>query len=156
MTGNSGSIPKISFTVRHHVQENPTMIEVAAVALIDESARVLLQQRRADRQHGGLWEFPGGKLEMGETLVCALLREVEEELGLVLDPADLAYLAAAEDPAAGIVITLYTGRRWPGSPRCLDAAQLGWFAAADLAQLAMPPLDVPLATAVARVLKTAI
>ena len=138
------------------MQENPTMIEVAAVALIDESARVLLQQRRADRQHGGLWEFPGGKLEAGETLACGLLREVEEELGLVLDPADLSYLAAAADPAAGIVITLYTCRRWPGSPRCLDAAQLGWFAAADLAQLPMPPLDVPLAAAVAWVLKTAI
>ena len=138
------------------MQKIPTMIEVAAVALIDENARVLLQQRCPDRQHGGLWEFPGGKLEAGETLVCGLLREVEEELGLVLDPADLSYLAAAADPAAGIVITLYTCRRWPGSPRCLDAAQLGWFAAADLAQLPMPPLDVPLATAVARVLKTAI
>ncbi len=132
------------------------MIEVAAVALIDDSARVLLQQRRADRQHGGLWEFPGGKLEPGETLVCAVLREVEEELGLTLAPADLTYLAAADDPASGIVITLYTCRRWPGSPRCLDAAELGWFAADELKHLAMPPLDVPLAAAVARLLKTAI
>ena len=132
------------------------MIEVAAVALIDENGRVLLQQRRADRQHGGLWEFPGGKLEPGERLVCALLREVEEELGLMLDPADLTYLAAAEDLAAGIVISLYTCWRWPGSPRCLDAARLGWFGPTDFTQLPMPPLDVRLANALREVLKRAI
>ena len=135
------------------MQNIPTMIEVVAVALIDGSARVLLQQRRADRQHGGLWEFPGGKLEAGETAECALLREVAEELGLVLDQAELTYLAKAEDPALGIVITLYTCRRWAGTPRCLDAAQLGWFGPADFAQLPMPPLDVPLAAAVDEVLK---
>ena len=132
------------------------MIAVAAVALIDESGRVLMQRRRANRQHGGLWEFPGGKLEAGETPVSALLREVAEELGLILDPAELIYLATAEDPASAIVITLYTCRRWPGSPRCLDAAQLGWFGPADFARLPMPPLDVPLAKAVSEVLKGAI
>ena len=132
------------------------MIEVVAVALIDERVRVLLQQRRADRQHGGLWEFPGGKVEAAETLVGALLREVEEELGLMLDPAELTYLGEAADHSAGIVIKLYTCRRWPGSPRCLDAAQLDWFTAAQLPQLAMPPLDVPLAEAVAPLLKSAI
>ena len=135
------------------MQNIPTMIEVVAVALIDQSARVLLQQRQADRQHGGLWEFPGGKREPDETLVEALLREVTEELGLVLDQAGLTYLATAEDPASSIVITLYTCRRWAGTPRCLDAAQLGWFGPADFAQLPMPPLDVPLAQAVAEVLK---
>ena len=132
------------------------MIKVAAVALIDQSARVLMQQRRPDRQHGGLWEFPGGKLEPGETQVCALLREVTEELGLVLDPAELTYLVTAEDAATGIVIALYTCRRWHGSPRCLDAAQLGWFGPEDFVQLPMPPLDVPLAKAVGEVLKRAI
>lgn len=145
-----------SFNWAANVQEFPTMIEVVAVALIDARARVLLQQRRADRQHGGLWEFPGGKVEPAETLVGALLREVTEELGLTLYPADLTYLSEAADRSAGIVIKLYTCRRWPGSPRCLDAAQLDWFAAAQLPQLAMPPLDVPLAQAVAQVLKRAI
>ena len=138
------------------MQKIPTMFEVAAVALIVENARVLLQQRRPDRQHGGLWEFPGGKLEAGEAPVSALLREVAEELGLILDPAELTYLATAEDPASAIVITLYTCRRWPGRPRCLDAAELGWFGPADFARLPMPPLDVPLAKAVSEVLKGAI
>ena len=132
------------------------MIEVAAVALISAERRVLLQQRRADRQHGGLWEFPGGKREPGEMLEAALLREVTEELGLILDLADLTYLAKAEDPAVGIVISLYTCRHWAGSPRCLDAAQLGWFGPADFVHLPMPPLDVPLAKAVSEVLKRGI
>ena len=116
-----------------------------ALALIDPNGRVLLQRRRADRQHGGLWEFPGGKLEPDETAIAGLLREVREELGLHLAKADMKWLARAEDPAAAIVIQLYTCRCWSGEPLCLDAAELGWFAPDELRGLAMPPLDVQLA-----------
>ena len=131
------------------------MLEVVAIALIDPQRRVLLQQRRANRQHGGLWEFPGGKLEPGETAVAGLLREVEEELGLRLAENAVEWLARAEDPAGAIVIRLYTCRQWMGEPLCLDAAALGWFAPDKFTELAMPPLDVPLAQALQAVLKSA-
>lgn len=133
----------------------PTLTEVVAVALIAPDRRVLMQRRAAGRQHGGLWEFPGGKVEAGETLVCALIREIAEELALELDSEHLTALARAEDPAAGIVLSLYTCREWRGSPACLDAEALGWFAPAELDTLAMPPLDVPLAAAVKQLLDEA-
>ena len=123
------------------------MIEVVAAALIDRDERILLQQRRADRQHGGLWEFPGGKVEPRETAVSGLIREIEEELGIAVAQDGLVWLAQAEDPATGLVISLYTCRSWSGAPQCLDAAAIGWFNPDDFAQLPMPPLDVPLAAA---------
>ena len=131
------------------------MIDVVAVALIDPGGRILLQQRRADRQHGGLWEFPGGKVEPRETAVAGLIREIDEELGLLLEEDELVWLAQAEDAVAGIVISLYTCRRWTGEPRCLDAAAIGWFAPGELAPLPMPPLDRPLAAALRAMLKGA-
>ena len=129
------------------MKRNPTSIEVAAGALVDGAGRILLQQRRADRQHGGLWEFPGGKVESGESAVDALIRELNEELGIDLAADALERLAAAADPSGGLVITLYTCLEWTGEPRCLDAQALGWFAPEELAGLAMPPLDLPLAAA---------
>ena len=129
------------------MKRNPTSIEVVAGALVDPTGRILLQQRRADRQHGGLWEFPGGKLEAGETAVSGLIREIEEELGIVLTADGLVRLDEAEDPENGIVITLYTCRSWVGEPRCLDAETIGWFVPAQIADLALPPLDRPLAAA---------
>ena len=132
------------------------MLDVVAVALVDANGQILLQRRRPERHHGGLWEFPGGKLNPNETAIEGLLREVWEELGLRLAEADLQWLAQAEDPAAQIVIKLYTCRTWDGEPQCLDAAELGWFAASELAALAMPPLDVPLAQALQSALGSAI
>jgi 8-oxo-dGTP diphosphatase len=135
----------------------PTMVPVVAVALIAQDRRVLLQRRREDREFGGLWEFPGGKIEAGESPESALLREVAEELGIALDPVALAPLSFASDPRLPPVprqphvILLYTCRSWTGEPRCLDASALGWFAPAELRQLPMPPLDVPLAEALLRV-----
>ncbi len=132
------------------------MLDVVAVALIDPNRRVLLQRRRADRHHGGLWEFPGGKLEPGESAVAGVLREIWEELGLQLEEPDLQWLARAEDPAERVVIALYTCQTWVGEPQCLDAAELGWFDPDELTALAMPPLDMPLAQALQAALKSAI
>jgi 8-oxo-dGTP diphosphatase len=137
----------------------PTMIPVVAVALIAPDGRVLMQRRREDRPFAGLWEFPGGKVEPGESLESALVREAGEELGIGLDPAALEPLSFASDsrlppaPRQPHVILLYTCRSWSGEPRCLDAAALGWFAPPDLRQLPMPPLDVPLAEALIRALQ---
>ena len=129
------------------MKRNPTAIEVVAVALVDRAGRILLQKRRAERQHGGLWEFPGGKVEAGESELSALIREIDEELGIVVAPDHLSSLATATDPGGALVISLYTCLAWQGEPRCLDAAAIGWFAPHELHALAMPPLDRPLAAA---------
>ena len=128
------------------------MLEVVAVALIDNHGRTLLQQRRANRAHGGLWEFPGGKVEPRETAIDGLIREIDEELGITVQQRDLAWLARAEDAAAGLVIGLYTCRRWTGAPQCLDATAIGWFVPAAMLALPMPPLDLPLAEALCAML----
>jgi 8-oxo-dGTP diphosphatase len=130
------------------------MIEVVAAALIDRDGHVLMQQRRADRQHGGLWEFPGGKVEPHETAIAALIREIDEELALQLKVEDLVWLARAGSPAEGLVISLYTSFNWRGEPQCLDAAAIGWFAPGELAALPMPPLDCPLAEALKAMLES--
>jgi 8-oxo-dGTP diphosphatase len=130
----------------------PTIVPVVALALIDDAGRVLMQKRRIGKAHGGLWEFPGGKVELGESLVVALIREIAEELGIVLAPAALEPLSFAASPADPHVVLLYTCRNWQGTPQCLDGEAIGWFAADVLQGLAMPPLDVPLARVVAELI----
>ncbi len=131
----------------------PTMVPVVAVALIGPGSTILMQQRRSDRAHGGLWEFPGGKVEPGESPESALIREIEEELGITLNAGSLAPLTFASDPAQPPaprqphVILLYMCRDWAGEPQCLDAESIAWIAPAALLALPMPPLDVPLAKA---------
>ena len=127
------------------MQKNPTMTVVAA-ALVDEAGRVLLQQRRPDRSMAGLWEFPGGKVETGELPEAALARELEEELGIRVEPAALAPACFASAPVGDchMVLLLYVCRRWTGAPRPLDASALEWVRPADMAGLAMPPADRPL------------
>ena len=121
-----------------------TPVPVVAAALIDGEGRVLVQRRRADRAHGGLWEYPGGKLEPGEIPELGLIREIEEELGIGIGQESLAWVASAQEPGAPIVISLYTCREWLGEPQLLDAEQLAWVVPSDLSSLEMPPLDVTL------------
>jgi len=129
----------------------PTFVPVVAVALVRADGLVLLQKRRAGSVHGGLWEFPGGKLEPGESPESAAIREIFEELGVVIAGGALAPLGFASDPAlpptprAPHVILLYTCHEWDGEPACLDGEEIAWFAPDAFAGLAMPPLDVPLA-----------
>ena len=128
---------------------------VVAVALLGADGRVLMQRRRAERQHGGLWEFPGGKVEPGESLTAAATREIAEELGVhlraeALEPVGFASPAAPD--SVGPVILLYACTQWDGEPVCLDAEEIGWFASDALPALAMPPLDYPLAQALQRML----
>lgn len=130
------------------MQNNPTAIPVVAVALLRADGRVLMQRRRAKKAHGGLWEFPGGKVEVGETPDQALVREIAEELGIGLDERDLKAVGFASAPeSTPIEITLFACRSWAGEPLALDADAIAWFAPGELAALAMPPLDVLLAEA---------
>jgi 8-oxo-dGTP diphosphatase len=147
------------------------MIWVVAVALIASDGSVLMQRRRLNSAHGGLWEFPGGKIEGDETPEIAAFREIREELGVDLDISALHAVSFASDAAISSspgsplpvassapnpyqthVILLYSCRRWEGQPACLDAEEIGWFAPEQLEQLAMPPLDYPLARALKKVI----
>jgi len=140
------------------MQQNPTLVPVVAVAMLDSIGRVLMQRRRTGAAHGGLWEFPGGKVEPGESPETALLREIAEELGVTLDRAALAPCTFASDPALPPaprqphVILLYTCRGWTGEPRALDADAIGWFDFRELQGLEMPPLDYPLAEVLKKVI----
>lgn len=112
-----------------------------------------MQKRRLGSVHGGLWEFPGGKIEAPETPAAALIREINEELGVVLEVGALSPLTFATDPGQPHVILLYTCRRWCGEPECLGGEAIAWFAPDALTRLAMPPLDVPLSKAVQLLLR---
>jgi 8-oxo-dGTP diphosphatase len=127
------------------VQNNPTTISVVAAALIDSDGRVLVHQRKFGGPLGGLWEFPGGKVEVSENPASALIRELDEELGIAVDPADLQFLDQASEPGNPHVVLLYTCRRWSGDPVCLAGEAIGWVWPSELLTLEMPPLDVPLA-----------
>ncbi len=124
---------------------NP-LFPVVAVALIDADGRVLVQQRPAGKTMAGLWEFPGGKIEPGETPEDALIRELEEELAITVPCACLspATFASAALGDRHLVLLLYICRKWVGVPRALEAAALKWARPAELHALAMPPADAPL------------
>ena len=124
------------------LNERSTILLVVAAALRDERGRWLMQQRPEGKAHAELWEFPGGKLEPGESPEAALVRELAEELGIAVAAADLSPLGFATD--AGVVMLLYRCTRWAGEARPLHAAALRWEVPAVLAELPMPPLDVPL------------
>jgi 8-oxo-dGTP diphosphatase len=133
----------------------PTVLfPVVAAALIDGAGRVLVQQRPAGKAMAGLWEFPGGKVEPGEAPEAALARELMEELGIAVLPADLEPLSFASEPLDGrhLLLLLYLARRWTGEPLPLDAAALRWAAPSELADLPMPPADRPLVAALTRML----
>ena len=122
------------------------LLIVVAAALVDAQGRVLLAQRPAHKSLGGLWEFPGGKLEPGESPEAALVREVEEELAVSLEPDALdpfAFASHAYD-SFHLLMPLYVARRWQGEPQALEAQALAWVKPADMHAYPMPPADLPL------------
>jgi 8-oxo-dGTP diphosphatase len=127
------------------VEKNPTMVVVAA-ALVDGEGRVLLQQRAPGRAMAGLWEFPGGKVEPDERPEAALVRELDEELRIAVEPGSLvpAAFASADNQGRHMLLLLYICRSWRGTPEALDAAALRWVRPAEMAELPMPPADIPM------------
>jgi 8-oxo-dGTP diphosphatase len=124
----------------------PVLFLVVAVALVDDEGRVLVQRRPAGKSMAGLWEFPGGKVETGEVPEAALVRELGEELGVIVNPADLQAAAFASEPLGGrhLLLLLYICRQWEGTPTALHAEELLWCTPDALYDLQMPPADLPL------------
>ena len=121
------------------------LLLVPAAALIDGDGRVLVQQRAAGPL-AGLWEFPGGKIEPGETPATALIRELREELGIDVEAACLAPAAFASEPLGDrhLLLLLHVCRKWRGIPRAIEATALRWVRPAELFALPMPAPDRPL------------
>ncbi|MHA6347262.1 8-oxo-dGTP diphosphatase MutT [Roseivivax sp. CAU 1761] len=122
------------------------LVLVAAVALIDVDGRVLLAQRPAGKSMAGLWEFPGGKVEDGETPEAALIRELHEELGIETWQSCLAPLTFASHGYDDfhLLMPLFACRKWQGTPVGREGQVLKWVQARDLASYPMPPADVPI------------
>ena len=122
------------------------VVLVSAVALIDADGRVLLAQRPEGKSMAGLWEFPGGKVEPGETPEAALIRELQEELGIDTWASCLAPLTFASHSYERfhLLMPLFACRKWQGQPQSREGQALKWVAPGRLRDYPMPPADLPL------------
>lgn len=122
------------------------LLLVSACALIDPDGRVLLARRPEGKALAGLWEFPGGKVDPGETPEAALIRELREELGIDVAETCLAPFAFASHAYDGfhLLMPLYLCRRWEGTPESREGQALAWVRPQKLADYPMPPADKPL------------
>jgi 8-oxo-dGTP diphosphatase len=122
------------------------LLPVAAVALIDGDGRLCVQQRPVGKPMAGLWEFPGGKVEPGETPEAALIRELGEELGIDVQAACFApaTFASAALGERHLLLLLYVCRKWQGIPQPLEGGALRWVKPLELHGMEMPPADRPL------------
>ena len=131
------------------------LVSVVAAALVDADDRVLVAQRPAGGSLAGLWEFPGGKIETGETPEAALVRELAEELGITVAASALEPVTFVSHAYADfhLLMLLYLCRDWQGTPHGQQGQPLHWARPAALAALPMPPADVPLVAVLAGLLR---
>lgn len=132
-------------TIEPTMPAQPLLL-VAACAIVDADGRVLICQRPEGKAMAGLWEFPGGKVEPGETPEQTVVRELAEELGIETKVACLAPLTFASHAYENfhLLMPLYVCRRYWGIPRPMEAQQLKWVRPAKLRDYPMPPADEPL------------
>ena len=128
------------------MQSGLKLLLVVAVALVDVDGRVLISQRPPTKALGGLWEFPGGKIEPGERPEQALIRELDEELGIIVREPCLAPLTFASHsyPDMHLLMPLYICRRWEGTPSSREGQAFKWVRPRALRDHPMPPADEPL------------
>jgi 8-oxo-dGTP diphosphatase len=122
------------------------LVLVAACALVDSDGRVLIAQRPAGKAMAGLWEFPGGKIEAGERPEDTLMRELREELHIIVKESCLAPLTFASHgyPDFHLLMPLYVCRRWDGIVTAAEGQRLAWVRPNRLRDYPMPPADEPL------------
>lgn len=123
------------------------MMLVAAAALYDEERdKILMCQRAAHKSHAGQWEFPGGKVEEGESPEIALARELQEEMGIVIDPGQAipAGFASYAYPDKHVVLMLFLVKNWEGTPRLVEHQAMQWVKLSELPDFAVLPADIPL------------
>ena len=122
------------------------VVIVVACALTDVEGRILIAQRPENKRNGGLWEFPGGKMEVGETPEAALIREIREELGVSIRDKCLAPLTFASHTYEDfhLLMPLYVCRRWEGEISAQEGQKLVWARAHNLADYPFVPADIPL------------
>jgi 8-oxo-dGTP diphosphatase len=132
--------------IEHNPPSTKRLLLVVAAALIDSQGRVLLAQRPTHKALGDLWEFPGGKVEPGETPEAALVRELKEELDVIVEPDALDPFAFASHSYQDfhLLMPLFVVKNWRGEPIAHDAQALAWVKPADLRAYPMPPADVGL------------
>jgi 8-oxo-dGTP diphosphatase len=125
---------------------NLPLVIVVACALIDPDGRVLIAQRPPGKAMSGLWEFPGGKIEAGERPEDTLIRELREELGIMVLEACLAPFAFASHGYTDfhLLMPLYLCRRWEGTVTALEHSAIKWVRPRELASYPMPAADLPL------------
>jgi 8-oxo-dGTP diphosphatase len=135
------------------MEKNPTILFVVAAALTNESGAILLQKRPDHASMGGLWEFPGGKVETGESAEAALVRELFEELGISVNAEDLIPETFASAPLGdrNLLLLLYRCVRWEGKAMPHFASEIAWVHPRDMAALPMPPADYPLVERLKRI-----
>lgn len=126
-----------------------SILLVVACALVDADRRVLIARRPEGKAMAGLWEFPGGKVEAGETTEAALIRELEEELGVATQTACLAPVSFASHSYEKfhLLMPLYVCRKWQGTPQAREHSALKWVRPQALRDYPMPPADAPLIAA---------
>ncbi len=137
------------------MEKNPTYLFVTAAALIDQNGRVLVQKRPEGKPMAGLWEFPGGKVESGETPEAALIRELNEELGISIKEPDIEPVAFASEALdeQHLVLLLYICRKWAGHVQSPESLDLQWLSVEAIQDLPMPPADGPLVRMLSNVLR---
>lgn len=128
-------------------QSHGSVVQVAVGVMLDAVGRVLVARRRPEAHQGGLWEFPGGKIEAGEDLLAALRRELHEELGIRVEEARHWFTQEHRYPDKSVALQICLVRRFSGEPRGLEGQPLRWASVAELMALSFPAANLPIVAA---------